>query len=138
MEEGRATFRIALLLAIGLSCVSAFPPKATTKALGAGDICQEKVCEFKLVVREELSMTNKIKGKFLREGETMLVEMKNGKLMQKRGIFYYPLYDEKIEHEINATDDTITTDGVKRSVITVNGLFPGPTLQVMEGSEVRA
>jgi hypothetical protein len=33
-------------------------------------------------------------------------------------------------------DDVITADGFVRSVITINGMFPGPTLEVMEGVQV--
>ena len=34
------------------------------------------------------------------------------------------------------TSDVITADGVKRNVIVINGQFPGPTLEVAEGSQV--
>ena len=34
------------------------------------------------------------------------------------------------------TNDVITANGVKRNVIVVNGQFPGPTLEVAEGSQV--
>ena len=34
------------------------------------------------------------------------------------------------------TADVITADGVKRNVIVINGQFPGPTLEVAEGSQV--
>ncbi len=82
-------------------------------------------------------MTSKIKGRIFKQGETLLVAMKNGKLIQKRGMFYQqPIYDDQDGIEVNATDDVITADGVQRSLITINGVFPGPTLQIMEGSEV--
>ena len=35
------------------------------------------------------------------------------------------------------TPDVITADGIKRNVIVINGQFPGPTLEVAEGSQVR-
>ena len=34
-------------------------------------------------------------------------------------------------------DDVITVDGFQRFVITINGMFPGPTVEVLEGAEVR-
>ena len=34
-------------------------------------------------------------------------------------------------------DDLITGDGTTRPVIVVNGQLPGPTIEVMEGSQVR-
>ena len=33
-------------------------------------------------------------------------------------------------------DDVITADGYQRNIITINGQFPGPTLEVMAGSQV--
>ena len=34
--------------------------------------------------------------------------------------------------------DVITLDGVRRKVYTINGKFPGPTIEVTEGSKVSA
>ena len=35
-----------------------------------------------------------------------------------------------------SADDVITLDGVPRNVIVVNGQFPGPAIEVMEGAQV--
>jgi FtsP/CotA-like multicopper oxidase with cupredoxin domain len=32
--------------------------------------------------------------------------------------------------------EVITADGYRRDVITINGQFPGPTIEVMEGAQV--
>lgn len=34
-------------------------------------------------------------------------------------------------------DDVITTDGITRNIYVINGQFPGPTLEVLEGAKVR-
>ena len=69
----------------------------------------------------------------------MVLKMEDDKLLQTRGYWYQqPLYEKEQDVEItNVTDDVITADGVTRSIITVNEQFPGPTLEVMEGAEVR-
>ncbi len=36
----------------------------------------------------------------------------------------------------NITGDVLTADGVKRNVIIINGQFPGPSIEVAEGSQV--
>lgn len=78
-------------------------------------------------------------GKIFREGETLLLQLKDGKLIQERGTFYQqPTFKDMDDLEVkNVTDDVITADGFTRPVITINGKLPGPTLQVTEGAEVR-
>jgi len=109
------------------------------KPSGKNDICKEKVCEFTLTIREEMTMTRKYRqGKIFETGETMVLKMEDDKLLQTRGYWYQqPLYEKEQDVEItNVTDDVITADGVTRSIITVNEQFPGPTLEVMEGAEI--
>ena len=84
-------------------------------------------------------MTRRVRpGRIWGEGETYLLEMQNGKVIQKLGTYYQqPIYRDLENVEItNITDDVITADGVRRSLVTINDGFPGPTLEVMEGSEV--
>ena len=33
--------------------------------------------------------------------------------------------------------DVLTLDGVQRNVITINGMTPGPVIEVMEGAQVK-
>ena len=44
--------------------------------------------------------------------------------------------DDVIGRVVDA-DDVITADGFIRDIIVINGQFPGPTLEVGEGSQVR-
>ena len=84
-------------------------------------------------------MTRKVMdGRIWQSGETFLLELKNGSLVQKLGTFYQQKTYKDLENMNiqNVTDNVITADGVQRPLITINGVFPGPTLEVMEGSEV--
>ena len=86
-----------------------------------------------------MSMTRKVMdGRIWQSGETFLLELKNGSLVQKLGTFYQQKTYKDLENMNiqNVTDDVITADGVQRPLITINGVFPGPTLEVIEGSEV--
>ena len=107
--------------------------------LKTGNVCQEKICKFHLTLRDEMSMTRKIRpGRIWKSGETFLLELQNGSLVQKLGTFYQQeTYQDLANAIVNVTDDVITADGIRRTLITINDVFPGPTLEVMEGSEVR-
>ena len=86
-----------------------------------------------------MSMTRKVMdGRIWQSGETFLLELKNGSLVQKLGTFYQQKTYKDLENMNiqNVTDNVITADGVQRPLITINGVFPGPTLEVIEGSEV--
>ena len=117
-------------------CYCSIP--AFQKELTAGNVCQEKICQFQLTLRDEISMTRKIRpGRIWKKGETFLLELKNGSLVQKLGTFYQQdAYQDLANEIVNVTDNVITADGVQRPIITINDMFPGPTLEVMEGSEV--
>ena len=117
-------------------CQSSLP--AFQKKLNKNDICHEKICKFTLTLRDELSMTRRIRpGRIWEPGETFLLQLQDGKLIQKLGTFYQqPIYRDLENLEVNVTDEEITADGVQRALITINDVFPGPTLEVMEGSEV--
>ncbi|XP_065052890.1 uncharacterized protein LOC135682090 [Rhopilema esculentum] len=112
--------------------------QAFQKASSSGEICKENICKFVLTLREELSMTRTIRpGRIWTSGETFLLQLENGRLIQRLGTFYQQkVYNDYDGLVVNATTDTITADGVRRSLITINGQFPGPMLEVMEGSEV--
>jgi hypothetical protein len=107
--------------------------------LKSGNVCTEKICKFHLTLRDEISMTRKVRpGRIWKSGETFLLELQNGSLLQKLGTFYeQETYHDLAKEIVNITDDVITADGVRRPIITINDVFPGPTLEVMEGSEVR-
>lgn len=110
--------------------------------LSTEKICRDDICKFHLSVRDEMSMTEKIFGQgrspVTKVGETFLVELdEDGKLHRGLGSYYNkPLYADMNGTDIEATDNVITTNGLRRKIITINGVFPGPTLEVMEGAEV--
>ena len=111
---------------------------AFQKLLNKNEICREKICKFRLTLRDEMSMTRRVRpGRIWTPGETFLLDLKDGKLVQKLGTFYQQnTYRDMGNVEVNVTDEVLTADGVQRALITINDVFPGPTLEVMEGSEV--
>ena len=93
------------------------------------NICVKKVCEFTFVVHHTRTMLYhhptkgaydvQLQGKDLRTVENTL---------KRRP-------DEVIGRVVNASE-VITADGYPRNIIMINGQFPGPTLEVMEGAQV--
>ena len=89
-----------------------------------------------------MSMTEKIFGQgrspVTKVGETFLLDLdQDGRLHRKLGNYYNkPLYADMNGTEVDPTDYVITTNGLRRKIVTINGVFPGPTLEVMEGAEV--
>merc|ERR1719443_979031 len=87
-------------------------------------------------------MTEKIYGQgrnpITKTGETFMVDIsQEGHLLRNLGNFYNkPRYADMNRTRIQATDNVITANGLRRKIITINGVFPGPTLEVMEGAEV--
>ena len=108
------------------------------------DVCNEKICKFHLSIREEMSMTEKYQpGRSLvtTAGETMRLdfdkESKEGYLIRKLGHYFNkPSYSDLNGTRVQLSNNVITADGFRRKLITINGVFPGPTLQVKEGVEV--
>ena len=130
--------QISLVIGLLLVKICSCDSKAFVAPLDSYETCRSSICRFTLKIREEMSMTKKFTpGKIFREGETLLLQLKEGKLTHERGTFYkQPTFIEMEDFEVNVTDDVITADGFTRQLITINGKFPGPTLQVMEGAEV--
>ncbi len=56
--------------------------------------------------------------------------------MQTAPSLYRPLGTNDAIGKVVPGDDVITADGFIRDLITINGQFPGPTLEVLEGAEV--
>lgn len=129
---------LVFIFAAFLAVCSCSRQPVIQNALEKNDICREEVCKFTLTLRDAMSMTRRVRpGRIWKPGETFLLELDNGKLKQKLGTFYQqPMYRDMEDVEVNVTDDVITADGVMRALVTINDVFPGPTLEVMEGSEV--
>jgi len=97
-----------------------------------------------MFIRDEFSMTEKIYGEgrshITDVGETFLVDIEQGEegyLKRKLGNYYNePTYSDMNNSRVEVSENVITADGVRRKLITINGVFPGPTLEVMEGAEI--
>jgi len=96
----------------------------------AGEVCRGPVCEFQFVVSLAETMTTKIDGKVFSVGlnGTRLQVVENSLRLAVK-------YPDIIGRTVNPAD-VITADGYSRDVIVVNGQFPGPTIEVMEGVQV--
>ena len=133
----KQTLNCAIFIILIKICHTSLP--AFQQKLDSGNVCKEKICKFHLTLRDEMSMARKVmEGRIWKSGETFSLELKNGSLVQKLGTFYQQKIYKDLENVNieNVTDNVITADGVQRPIITINGVFPGPTLEVMEGSEV--
>ena len=136
------TSTLLLMLSLTISCHGHQPAYQTP--LGGEKICKDQICKFQLTFRDELSMTEKIVGQgrnpVTRSGETFLVAIEEGEegfLQRKLGNYYNePTYADLNNSRIQVSENVITADGVRRKLISINGVFPGPTLEVMEGVEV--
>ena len=132
---------IFVISVLCLRCCDAREP-AFQKQLDPEKVCKEDICKFHLSVRDEMSMTEKIYGQgrnpITKTGETFMVDIsQEGHLLRDLGNFYNkPRYADMNRTRIQATDNVITANGLRRKIITINGVFPGPTLEVMEGAEV--
>jgi len=96
----------------------------------AGEVCLGPVCEYLFNVSLAETMTTKINGKVFSVGlnGTRLQVIENS----LRSATDYPDIFGQTVHP----DDVITADGFSRDVIVVNGQFPGPPIEVMEGVQV--
>ena len=92
------------------------------------DICQKDICEFDFRVYKVQTMT------YRTHNETLNVRDNEGSLEIKDN-GYWDERDDWIGQKVSS-DDVITVDGFQRHVITVNGKFPGPTIEVMQGAQV--
>ena len=72
---------------------------------------------------------------FSTHNETFNVHEKNGGL-EIKDAGYWELTPGMKGRRIS-NEDVITADGVQRNIITINGMFPGPTMEVMQGAQVR-
>lgn len=91
--------------------------------------CYTSICEFTLVITESRAMTFTTKD----DKKAYDVELEeNGSLKLAPNQFHYQVPN------VSLTPDMVhTADGSsQRKIILVNGQFPGPTLEVVEGAEV--
>ena len=116
---------MASLTALQLLCCCVF----MVSAEAVSETCFESLCEFTLVVSEFRSMTFKNDA----DGKAYDVRLnENGTLNLVTSRWHLNVPNITI-----SPDMVYTADGSEaRNIILVNGRFPGPTLEVMEGSEV--
>ena len=69
--------------------------------------------------------------------QTYDVEMDGDRVRLLNNSWHLHGVDPLVGTYVNASD-AITVDGHWRNVIVINGQFPGPDIEVMEGSKVRA
>lgn len=93
------------------------------------DICPGPICEFTLVISHARTMVYKED-----QAGAYSVEL-NGTRLQIAENSYRRRPDPMIGREVNASD-VITADGLPRNIYVINGKFPGPALEVVEGSKV--
>ena len=99
------------------------------------EICTDSRCEYHFDVRRQRSMTwtNPDNGAEYNVG----LNTSNNQLQLIPNCQRIPGSDPLLGSYVPA-DEVITAGGYIRNVITVNGQFPGPSIEVMEGTEVRA
>ncbi|CAH1243344.1 Hypp7073 [Branchiostoma lanceolatum] len=98
--------------------------------------CVESVCNFHLVIRRTKTMTHTRNVNGRRDTNSVLLR-DDGRLelFSSLGNPAHP-GKENVNGTLVPMEEVITTDGVQRNVITVNDMFPGPTVEVMEGAQV--
>lgn len=97
----------------------------------AGQVCSAKVCRYQLNVHRVRTMTYVNP----RTNVTHNVRLDGARLHVEPNPWYSDDHDVTAGDSVSA-DDVITADGYRRNVIAINGRFPGPTVEVMEGTQV--
>ena len=92
-------------------------------------ICTTPVCEFQLDVRWGRSMVYRTPN----GRDAYNVELDGGRLRTVAN--GYRVGDPMVGRYVDP-DQVHTGDGYPRTLIEINGQFPGPTLEVMEGAQV--
>ena len=106
--------------------------------LTRAEICNSDVCEFTLVVSHGQTMT--LVDKKLRYAEVSLhgdqLHLVDAESWAGPGLEEIDLEEVGMDYNSSAPGHIVTADGYKRSLILINGQFPGPALHVREGSQV--
>ena len=92
-------------------------------------VCLTSVCKYNLDISRTRTMTYRAGRKVYNVG------INGTRLEVEKTSYRHEGNNDMLGQTIHA-DDVITADGVRRSVITINGQFPGPTIEVTEGAEV--
>ena len=99
------------------------------------EICYSRVCRFDLVISGQESLVYR-PANFVGPG-TFDVDLDGQDLRVVNNSFRpTEIWPNIIGQVVPNPLDVMTLDGIKRVVITINGQFPGPTLEVVEGAQV--
>ncbi len=97
----------------------------------SAEICQAEICEYEFVIRRVRTMTYHSPG-----GQRYNVNFDGSDLRVQESSMYLAGIDPLVGKTLDK-DDVITTDGFVRNVIVINDQFPGPSIEVMGGAQVR-
>ena len=101
----------------------------------SSEICFSRVCEFDLVISAQMSHVYRPAD--FRGPGYFDVDLEGRDLRVVNSTFRTSdLHPDVIGQVVPDPLDVITLDGVRRLVITVNGQFPAPTLEVVKDSQV--
>ncbi len=114
-------FRSLALLAWGL--ISSFLHKT------AAEICSGE-CEYHFDIRYARSMTYRIPG----QAAYHVIQDAQGFRLLGNSWHVKP-FDNLVDTYVNASD-VLSVDGFSRNIIIINDQFPGPNIEVMEGTQV--
>ena len=103
--------------------------------LASSEICYQSICEYELIISAQLSHIYKPPD-FMQPGyfdvdlDGTDLRIINNTLRNNEQ------YGPYIGQMVSEPDKVVTLDGVKRLILTVNGQFPAPPLEVKEGAQV--
>lgn len=111
-------------------------PRLLLLLLGAvvplnGDICTTMVCQYDFDVRLGRTMTYRTPD----ESKTLPVQLNGTRLQVVENQFYLKAQVPEVGQFL-LPEEVTTADGFERDIITINGGFPGPTIEVLEGAQV--
>ena len=106
---------------------------ALTLTVAHGDICTKSRCFYTFDVRRARTMTYTTTDAN-NKSSTYNVVLNGSSLVVTTNTMH--LADDPFIGRIVPVEDTMTADGFLRTIIVINGLFPGPTIEVMEGAQV--
>ena len=102
----------------------------------SAEICTDSVCNYDFVIRRHKTMTYTTNNS---NGKPVTYDVvSTGNILKIASNSFRTAQDPNIG-QIVSPDDVITADGYSpRYVITINDQFLGPTIEVMQGSQVNS
>ena len=119
------------MLALRHHCVIVASSLLLLMTSSSAEICTSPVCAYEFVIRRVQTMTYTDEG-----GAVFNVALNGTDLVVSENAFRRAIDHPGSIGRVVPPDRVITADGYVRDVIVINDQFPGPTLEVMEGSQV--